>query len=127
MSERTMEMVQMVVSELLTKRLQTRTRATPHLQAVDQDKYRSPAGVLVLQLQFAISAGQRHLLESIRLLWRQVPEVRSLHRDGDGSGSVVRLPGGGAATRTSSARDLLSAGVSVGDGELPGAAGLLPR
>ncbi|WDV55513.1 hypothetical protein PV963_36760 [Streptomyces coeruleorubidus] len=82
---------------------------------------------LVLQLHFAISAGQRHVLESIRLPWRQVPEVRNLHRDGDGSGSVVRLPGGGAATRTSSARDRFSAGVSVGDGELPGAAGLLPR
>ncbi|EFE72063.1 predicted protein [Streptomyces viridosporus ATCC 14672] len=37
---------------------------------------------LVLQLQFAISAGQRRLLESIGLPWRQVPEVRNLHRRG---------------------------------------------
>ena len=39
-------------------------------------------GHLVLQLQFAISAGQRRLPESIRLPWRLVPEVRNLHRGG---------------------------------------------
>ncbi|MGW5972740.1 hypothetical protein [Streptomyces sp. NPDC055186] len=83
---------------------------------------------LAVQLQFAVLAGQRRLLEPIRLSCHQVPEVRCFPRRGDGSGSVVRWPGDGGATRTSSAPDRLSAGVSVGDdGGLPGAAGLLPR